>query len=140
MPGPLDNFIDNLLKGLEEAADEFMKDVNKEARRNLRGVERAAREATRPLPKGRKRSQEPRKPPGKGKGGPYPQKTLYDVLEVSPKASPETLSAAFRSLSARYHPDNKKTGNENRYKDITAAWTVLKDPERRKIYDRGIGL
>ena len=76
---------------------------------------------------------------------PTPTPTLYDALEVSPHASPETISAAFRSLSRRFHPDNfsgkKEKGEaEERMKGITGAWAVLKDEGKRGKYDREIGV
>lgn len=67
------------------------------------------------------------------------QETLYDVLEVSSRASQETITAAFRSLGRRYHPDNLDTGNADKMRAITAAYQVLKDPESRGRYDRKKG-
>lgn len=139
MPSPLDNFFDNIRKGLEKSAEDLLKDLNREARANIREMGKAARQATKPLPVANKRGTGGRKPVDRPTVTP-PQLTLYDVLEVSPGASQETVSAAFRSLSSRYHPDNKKTGDGERYKDITAAWSVLKDPAKRKRYDKQIGL
>ncbi len=134
-----DKFLQHLVSGLEDAATDFLKDVNKQARRNLQAAERASRV----IPKSKKRPQGSSQavPPASPRMKEVrPSPTAYDVLEVSPKASPETVSAAFRSLSARFHPDNKKTGNEAKYKDITAAWSVLKDPTKRKEYNRKHGL
>jgi hypothetical protein len=65
--------------------------------------------------------------------------TLYDDLEVSRAASHETISAAFRSLSQRFHPDvNKGKDAEERMKRITAAWAVLKNEKSREKYDRSL--
>ncbi len=61
--------------------------------------------------------------------------TLYDILEVSPKASKEVLEAAWKSLSRRFRPDNQKTGNSERMKAINEAYQVLSDPKQRKAYD-----
>ncbi len=68
--------------------------------------------------------------------------TLYDVLEVSPIASPETIQAAYRSLVTRYHPDKvlglsprAQAAAAERAKAINAAYSVLKDPARRQRYD-----
>lgn len=139
---PLDVFIDNLVTGLTGAAEEasrtFLKDVNREARRVLRQANQAA--AREVGPRRRTRAQER---PEKGQGPVHPttpRPVLYDALEVSPKASAETISAAFRSLSARFHPDKHETGDAEKYKAITAAWTVLKDPVKRRAYDRSIGI
>ena len=85
------------------------------------------------------------KPPKTRPSPPKPQEsTLYDTLEVSPRCSPETLSAAFRSLSQKYHPDKNPgvtiLNREECMKAITAAYSTLKDPVKRKQYDRSIGL
>lgn len=67
-----------------------------------------------------------------------PQLTLYDVLEVSPRASHETIEAAYKSLARRYHPD--VGGSLSLMQDITNAYGVLKDKVARHKYDRSIGL
>ena len=142
---PLESFFDRMLDAAEDAAEDLIRDVNKQARENIRRMGRqidqttsTGRAATRvkPATKGHKRSPGTREPGARPTVTPPPVKTLYTVLEVSPTASPETISAAFRSLSSRFHPDNQKTGNEVRYKEITAAWSVLKDPVKRKRYDK----
>lgn len=71
---------------------------------------------------------------------PQPQEpSLYEVLEISTKASPDTITAAWRSLSKRFHPD-LKTGNAERMKLINQAYEVLSDPHKRKMYDRLSGI
>ena len=59
----------------------------------------------------------------------------YDVLQVSANAEPETISRVFRMLAQRYHPDNQQTGNEERFRTILEAHTVLSDPVKRAQYD-----
>jgi hypothetical protein len=59
----------------------------------------------------------------------------YEVLEVSPKASPDTIHRIYRILAQRYHPDNAETGNEEAFKDLLAAYRVLSAPEQRAAYD-----
>jgi DnaJ-class molecular chaperone len=61
--------------------------------------------------------------------------TLYDELEVSPRASAETIRAAWVSLSKRFHPDIAKDAT-GRMKRINAAWSTLSDPVKRREYDR----
>jgi len=80
------------------------------------------------------RSRTSRKHPIASSTGP----TLYDDLEVSPYASQETITAAYRSLSKRYHPDNLQTGSTERFKQISSAYGVLGNPEKKKLYDRGL--
>lgn len=62
--------------------------------------------------------------------------TLYDVLQVSPRAHPLILTKAFRLLAALYHPDNSQTGNAEGFKQVVEAYRVLSDPLRRSLYDR----
>jgi len=63
-----------------------------------------------------------------------PQTTLYDVLEVSHRASTETIEAAYKSLARRNHPDIG--GSTVKMQEITAAYSVLKDKVAREKYDR----
>lgn len=65
-------------------------------------------------------------------------KTAYDLLEVSPYASMETIEAAWKSLCKRHHPD--KGGNGDYIKLINQAHDVLSDSLKRADYDRRIGL
>src|SRR5437764_14215133 len=68
-----------------------------------------------------------------------PQPDLYKVLGVDKKASAEEIKKAYRTLARRYHPD-KNPGDadaEARFKEISAAYDVLSDPDKRKQYDRG---
>ena len=62
----------------------------------------------------------------------------YKTLGVDKKASPEEIKKAYRKLARQYHPDtNKDAGAEARFKQISEAYDVLGDPEKRKRYDRG---
>jgi molecular chaperone DnaJ len=62
----------------------------------------------------------------------------YKVLGVDKKASQDDIKKAYRKLARKYHPDtNKSTGAEERFKQISEAYDVLGDPEKRKKYDRG---
>jgi len=61
----------------------------------------------------------------------------YEVLQISPNAEPDTINRVFRILAQRFHPDNKDTGNEARFRVIHQAYQVLSDPERRAQYDIG---
>jgi curved DNA-binding protein CbpA len=59
----------------------------------------------------------------------------YELLQVSDTAEPETLNRVYRMLAQRYHPDNRETGNEGRFRTITEAYQVLSNPEKRAQYD-----
>ena len=59
----------------------------------------------------------------------------YEVLEVNPKASPDTIHRVYRILAQRYHPDNAETGDEEAFKGLLAAYRVLSGPEERAAYD-----
>ena len=63
----------------------------------------------------------------------------YDILEVSPKASKEIITKAYRTLVKKYHPDanskNNKPIDDEKIKKINEAYDVLCDEEKRKKYD-----
>lgn len=59
----------------------------------------------------------------------------YDLLEISPRATPETIERIFRYFAKRYHPDNRETGDERRFSDLVEAHNTLKDPVSRAQYD-----
>lgn len=64
-------------------------------------------------------------------------KDYYKILGISRDADAETIKRAYRSLALRYHPDrNSAPDAEERFKEATEAYEVLRDPERREIYDR----
>jgi curved DNA-binding protein CbpA len=59
----------------------------------------------------------------------------YEILEISPNANSGTIERMFRYLAQRYHPDNKDTGDRDRFDIIVAANDTLRDPVKRAQYD-----
>jgi DnaJ-class molecular chaperone len=66
------------------------------------------------------------------------QTTLYDALEVSPRASAQVIHAAYRCLAQSSHPDKHRgaAAAEHRMATINHAYAVLSDPAARQRYDR----
>ncbi|HMC55847.1 MAG TPA: molecular chaperone DnaJ [Gemmatimonadaceae bacterium] len=62
----------------------------------------------------------------------------YEVLEVQRTASDQDIKQAYRKLAMRWHPDrnNGSKEAEERFKSLTEAYDVLRDPDKRAAYDR----
>lgn len=60
---------------------------------------------------------------------------FYSTLGVDKKADAKSIKSAYRKLASKFHPDNKTTGNEAKFKEVSEAYEVLSDDEKRKIYD-----
>jgi molecular chaperone DnaJ len=65
------------------------------------------------------------------------EKDYYKVLGVAEDASQKDITRAYRKLARKYHPDANPgdSSAEERFKDISAAYDVVGDPEKRKEYD-----
>ena len=59
----------------------------------------------------------------------------YEVLQISPNAELDTIQRVYRLLAQRFHPDNQATGDAEKFRQLTDAYTVLGDPEKRARYD-----
>ncbi|MBP7741610.1 MAG: DnaJ domain-containing protein, partial [Candidatus Pacebacteria bacterium] len=60
-------------------------------------------------------------------------KNYYETLGVDKKASKEDVKKAFRKLAQKHHPD--KGGDEKKFKEITEAYSILSDDNKRREYD-----
>jgi molecular chaperone DnaJ len=63
-------------------------------------------------------------------------KDFYAILDVASGATQDEIKKAYRKLAKKYHPDTSKEPKAaDRFKEISEAYTVLSDPEKRKQYD-----
>src|SRR5437016_6074048 len=71
--------------------------------------------------------------------------TYYDILEISPSATPDDIQVARRRLAKKWHPDKHMTAKQAdrdfaaaRYSEVDEAYHVLSDPGIRAQYDQGV--
>lgn len=67
-----------------------------------------------------------------------PKRDYYDILGVKENASNEEIKRVYRDLAKKYHPDKNKGDKsaESKFKEISEAYNVLRDPAKRKQYDQ----
>ena len=61
-------------------------------------------------------------------------KDYYQILGVTEDASDEDIKKAYKDLALKYHPD-KSSGTEKQFKEVSEAYEVLSDPNKRRQYD-----
>jgi len=61
---------------------------------------------------------------------------LYERLGIQPEATEREIKSAYRKLSVKFHPD-KNPGQEDKFREITEAYEILYDKEKRVLYDHG---
>ena len=66
------------------------------------------------------------------------KRDYYEVLGVSRSADDNTIKKAYRKLAKKYHPDTNggDPKAEQKFKEVTEAYNVLSDKEKRKLYDQ----
>lgn len=66
------------------------------------------------------------------------KRDYYEVLGIDRKADNAEIKKAYRKLAKKYHPDTNSgdVSSEQRFKEVTEAYSVLNDPEKRKLYDQ----
>ena len=65
-------------------------------------------------------------------------KDLYEILGISKQASDDEIKKAYRKLAMQHHPDQNKGDKnaEKKFKEISASYEILKDPQKREAYDQ----
>ena len=64
------------------------------------------------------------------------KRDYYESLGIKKNASKDEIKSAYRKLAKQYHPDNKETGNADKFKEIQEAYDVLYDDKKRGLYDQ----
>lgn len=66
------------------------------------------------------------------------KRDYYEILGINRNADASQIKKAYRKLAKKYHPDTNSgdVGSEQRFKEVSEAYSILNDPEKRKLYDK----
>jgi molecular chaperone DnaJ len=65
------------------------------------------------------------------------KRDYYEILGVARQAAPDEIRTAYRRLAKQFHPDvNKDAGSEDKFKEVSEAYAILSDEQKRAAYDR----
>ena len=66
------------------------------------------------------------------------KRDYYEVLGINRSADKDTIKKAYRKMAKKYHPDSNAgdANAEEKFKEVTEAYNVLSDPEKKKLYDQ----
>src|SRR6201991_2424013 len=71
-------------------------------------------------------------------GNAHVARDYYGTLGIAPDAGPDEIKRAYRRLARELHPDvNPDVGAQERFAEVSAAYEVLSDPEKRRVVDLG---
>ena len=64
-------------------------------------------------------------------------KNYYDILEISKTSTIDEIKKQYKKLALKWHPDrNKEENAESKFKEISEAYEILSDPEKKEKYDQ----
>jgi DnaJ-class molecular chaperone len=68
-----------------------------------------------------------------------PNRDFYKILEVQRSATPAEIKKAYRAMSLKWHPDKNPDDDQakEKFQDVSSAYEVLSDPDKRRKYDQG---
>ena len=66
------------------------------------------------------------------------KRDYYEVMGINRSADKDTIKKAYRKMAKKYHPDSNAgdASAEEKFKEVTEAYNVLSDPEKKKLYDQ----